>query len=175
LYLKIRLICATADETNHQQRRRLEHISVVAAAAALPKAKVHFAVGLAVFEITQELGRRFTQMLEGAPRDRRLEGRADAADLVDGLLGPKKHVHVFRHDHVRPEAQVQVGPGRFQGVHQPPSGSIFAQKCLSAEAREGQLVSMGRDVVTLDAFAVRGGHGESVPWLFGTEYVAGCA
>src|SRR5437016_4701312 len=62
------------------------------------------------------------------------------------------------HDDVGPQGEIETATGGIEGFEKPLTSTIPAQERQSPEAREGQLVSVARLVVTLVPFSVLVGH-----------------
>ena len=72
-----------------------------------------------------------------------------------------QQVHVFGHDDPCPQIEAAGPPALLEGVEEPARGALSAEEGLTAEAGEGQVVSVALNVVSLAALAVSPGDGHA--------------
>jgi hypothetical protein len=108
------------------QRGGVGDIAIVAA-APLPEAVMHFAVGLFVSQAFEELRGFPSKERQGRPLHGNLEDCPDQPHFVAQISRANDDVDVFRHDDICPEVQIPPPSGRLQGFEEPLSGTITAE------------------------------------------------
>jgi hypothetical protein len=78
-------------------------------------------------------------------------------------------VHVFGHEHIRPDVKIQFLASGFQALGQPATCALCLEKCKSSVARTRQVVRVSRFVVIpamqLGHEALSEGKLQSAVWL----------
>ncbi len=123
----------------------VEQITITTA-AALPEAVMDFAVGLPVGKLIEKTRCFLFQVCDGTTKDRLLHRLEKVADVVMRHGWPDEDMNVFGHDDVSPQMILVMTPSLINGLDEPLTAAVLAEKCSTMKAGKGQRMGMN-DVV----------------------------
>ena len=126
---------------DHQQDQPGIRGVAVETAAWLPKESLQLSCVLYA-DSGQPLWRAFPQELDRSDADGLFDRLENHTNFINRLPRPHQNMDVFRHEHIRPKGKVEFPPGRVDGLGQPLTGPLSAQKRKTAKTRKGQFMGV---------------------------------
>ena len=123
------------------QRLDFPNVAVIPP-AVLPEVTFEFSTRQSYGQPLEPLRIVSSQVVDGTPSHTLLDGFQEHAGLVLLALRHDGEVDVFGHDHVGPQLDVMLSTSTIESVDQPLPSTVFTQKFVSHETREGELMGM---------------------------------